>query len=458
MSSEAYVSLGGTEIANAERFAVYSKYLGILHGMQGCACPDLAMLLNDAPYYCPEEDLAPWYDPVVPASEEFAGVWVQEMTGVAASTITREFTRTLTAGAIPGPSFDAERVVAVTAYLAASSEAGLSYGMSWLASALRGSADCPSGQCIGDEMCFLAACPQDCGSQNDLTQAWEANARYLFDVALVDGPSLLEKRSLGTGCSGKRAMLAKVEWTMTAGIPWIFSSPQLIAADAEFCPPVLAGEGECDVVWIRSGDCPTDQGCPTPTGCLADPACAFPLAPLPPQTTDECSCVSRVTSASVVSEAPPGLMPKWLDMVPYIEITTGSAPLRRLTVRFYQDPFGTRCGDPGECPPQDLDECTACGEINFTYAPRDSTIVLDGRTQRAKVICPGGGVNDGGDNTYGPPSSSPATSVLGPDGGPLSWPVFTCNTGLCVQVLADGDFYSSEARVSISLVSRQDAA
>lgn len=454
MSSEAYISLGGTEIANSERFAVYSKYLGILHGMQGCPCPDLAMLLNDAPYYCPEEDLAPWYDPAVPASEEFAGVWVQEMTGVAGSTITREFTRTLTSGAIPGPSFDGERVVAVTAYLAASSEAGLSYGMSWLASALRGSTDCPSGQCIGDEMCFLAACPQECGSQNDLTEAWEANARYLFDVALVSGPTLLEKRSVGTGCGEKKAMLAQIEWTMTAGIPWIFSYPQLVAEDAEFIPPVL--EPGCDVVWIPPGQCPTDDDCPTSAPCLSDPFCTFPLVPLPPQTPQRCSCVSRVTSATVTTEAPPGVMPRWLDMVPYIEITTGNAPMRRLTVQFFQDPFGNGC--------ENLDECTACGEISFTFAPRDSTIVLDGRTQRAHVICPGGSVNDGGSFAYGRPAAAavpavpPSSSLLSPNGGPLTWPVFTCTSGLCVQVLVDGDFYSEEARVSISLVSRQDAA
>lgn len=459
MSSEMYVSLGGTEISNAERFSAYTSYLGILHGLQGCPCPDLAMVLGDVPYTCPKDDLAAWYDPAVPESADFAGVWIQEMTGIAGSTITREFTRSLTAGAVPGPAFDGERVVSVTAYIAAASEAALSYGLGWLASSLRGSTDCSSGQCIGDELCFLSSCPDTCGSQNEMTEAWEAAARFLFDVALVSGPILLEKRSLGRGCGSKSPMLAKIEWTMTAGVPWVFSYPRLVAEGAEFTAPVLAGEGECDVVWIPAGECPPADECPTAVGCVSDPMCTFPMAPQPPQTIDKCSCVSRVTSAHVEIEAPPGVMPRWLDMVPYIEVTTGDVPMRRLTVRFYQKPLAD-----SDC--DDLDECLACGEISFTYAPRDATIVLDGRTQRAKVICAGGATDDGGGNTYGPPAlvagpltSSPASSsLLGANGGPPSWPVFTCNTGLCIQVLVDGDFYSSQAQVSVSLVSRQDAA
>jgi hypothetical protein len=407
--------------------------------LQGCPCPDLNMLLDDVPYTNPEEDNAPWYDPAVDESEDFAGVWVQQITGLQSSTITREYVRTVVNGAVPLSSFDAERVIAVTAYLAASSQQGLSYGLAWLASALRGSGDCDTNLCTLDSLCFLNSCPDFEGTQNDANDAWNEFSRYVFDVGLVAGPTMSEKRSLGS-CGGKQNMLAKVEWTMTAGIPWIFSQPVLVGENLEFVPPSPpVGPDFCDVNWVSApcsfgapgSECPSDSGCET------DPFCSFSSPPAAPQVPSPCSCVDQITAATVQTAVAPGVMPTWLDMVPYIVINTGSAPMRRITVKFFQDPRGLGCVD--------LNDCTDCGEINMTFAPRDSTVIIDGRAQSTTVICPGD------------TRSSGNTQMFGPAGIPLDWPVFSCSSGMCVQVLVDGDFYASDASVNVYLVSREDA-
>lgn len=435
MSSETFASLGGTEISNAARFQAYTRNLGILHGLQGCPCPDLAVLLDDDPYDTPLADLAPWYDSAVSESSGFAGVWIEEITGISASTITREYTRNLNIGATAGPIFDAERVMSFSAWIAADSESALSYGLAWLASALRAGGDCAPGQCIGDEFCFLAACPIGPIVPDDAELVWRNASRYLYDVALVSGPEMVEKHALGTGCGGTQLMLAKVQWTMTAGMPGIFSFPFQLAIDGSFTPPVLAGEDECDVVWIPAGQCPPPVVCNSP-GCVNDPSCVFEVPPDAPQDSGPCSCVNRVTSATHLTAAGALTTPRWFDQVPLVQVSTGSADMRRLSIRFFSNADGL-CSH--------LDDCKACGELNLVFAPRDSVVTFDGRTQRVTITCPGGLVE------------SAERFLYGPNGQPPDWPVFTCNQDLCVQVLVDGDFYATDARVDIALVSRQDA-
>lgn len=451
MAMEGYLSLGGTEISNAERFQAYTRNLGILSGFQACPCPNLSMLLADPPYTTPKGDLAPWYDPNTPASEEFAGVWIQSWGGLSGSTVTREFTRSLISGATPGPIFDAERVVPVTAFLAAKSETGLAYGIAWLSSVLRAGADCE--ECFGDEACFLAGCPQECGSQGDMNDLWAEYSRHIYDVALVSGPTIVEKRSIrktsnpcctdepGCGsCGLKTPLLAKIEFTLTAGIPWIYTQPVAIASAVAFTPPEETED--CGVNWIvlEVGEtCPIPDPCPDIGGCLVDPVCVIESPPLPPVVDSPCSCVTRLTEATIDINSPPGLLPRHLDSVPIIEVSTGDAVMRRLTVRFFADPLGFGCGEP-------LDACRACAEITLTFAPRDSVITIDGRTQRAYVSCPGGGQDDA------------SAFLFGPDGGPVEWPAFSCGSGLCVQVLVDDEYYSDLARVTVSLAARMEAS
>lgn len=450
MASEGYFSLGGTEITNAERWSTYTRNLGIF-ASAGCPCPNLHMLLADPSYTTPKDDRAPWYDENVPESADFAGFWVQEWKGLSGSTITREYVRNIVAGAVPNPVFDAERVVAVTGFLTARSEVGLAYGIAWLSSVLRAGADCE--ECTGDEACFLSGCPEECGSQTDMDELWATYSRYIYDVGLVDGPRILEKRTVrkasnpccdtlpGCGsCGIKTSFLAKVEFTLTAGVPWIFTAPAAIASSVAFTPPE-EGEG-CTINWIvlePGQTCPIVDPCPDLNDCLSDPFCQTTSPPQPPVVTSPCSCTSRLTEATIEINSPPGLLPRNLDAVPIITVNTGDADMRRLTIRFFSDPLGFGCGEP-------LDACRACAEITLTYAPRDAVITLDGRTQRGTVSCPGGGESDA------------APYLFGPDGGPVDWPAFSCGSGLCVQVLVDGQYYSTAARVSVSLAARMDAS
>ncbi|MET7572954.1 hypothetical protein ABZT04_31335 [Streptomyces sp. NPDC005492] len=67
-------------------------------------CPTLtAEMLGDEPYTTPAADQAPWYDPNVPASEDFAGLLVLSMDGIDDYPVKRSVTNAVTGGGVLGP-------------------------------------------------------------------------------------------------------------------------------------------------------------------------------------------------------------------------------------------------------------------------------------------------------------------------------------------------------------------
>lgn len=430
MAFEGYLSLGGTEIGNVNRFGAYVRNLGIMDFRMNCNCPDLDEILDDEPYVNPTSDNAPWYDVNNPISAQFAGVWIQTVTGIDNSPISRTYTDLIGAGAITGAPYDQKREIHVTAWLAGASEQGLSYGLAWLGSALRGSGDCSF--CEGDEMCILDACPEGFDTPDS---AWTEHNKTLFDVTLSSGPTVLEKKGFQHTCNGTKPLLAKVEFVLTSVNPWIFSTPVDVATGLAFTDDPTAG---CDIEWIpvSSGLCPVIDPC-AQVSCGAGCGALTPVVNEPVSTTG-CACTERISSASLVASAPSDILPNWLDAVPIITITTGSAEMRRVTVRFYHNPLDRPC--------EDLNVCNACSEINVTYLPADATAVIDGRMRHTTVTCAAG------------TESYDHVTFGGPNGAPADWPALSCGSGLCVEVLVDADHYAADARVSIALASRQDLA
>lgn len=161
-----FSALGGNEIVNSARVAAYARGLSVL-----CSCDTLAEALGDGLYVSPADDPAPWYEPPRPESVEFWGVLGLEIHGASQSTLTRAWTELITDGSIAGAARRAAREIEFKVMLIAGTEAGLSYGLSWLSAALRGSA-CHTG-CSGDTLCLLAGCPEPppVGHEQDPCQA-----------------------------------------------------------------------------------------------------------------------------------------------------------------------------------------------------------------------------------------------------------------------------------------------
>lgn len=148
-----WASMGGTDIVNSSRVAAYARGITVM-----CTCPDLPAALGDEQYDHPARDPAPWYDTAIPESGDFWGVLGLEITGASSSTLSTPYMERVQGGAVGGAPKRGPREVEFKVMLLARTEAALSYGMSWLAAALRGAA-CQPG-CGGDNLCLLAGCPE----------------------------------------------------------------------------------------------------------------------------------------------------------------------------------------------------------------------------------------------------------------------------------------------------------
>ncbi|MEU6628478.1 hypothetical protein ABZ905_09300 [Streptomyces parvus] len=407
-----YMDLGCTEIINSARASVYAELYCLLTACD--PCPGLPEAINDAPYVDPVTDLAPWYDPAVPESALFLGVMGVDAVGFSTSTRSRTPVQLVGDGAALGIARRAHRELVYTVLLLVREECALPYALEWLAAALQG-APC-EGACMGDEIGVFSCCPEGDGLRE---------LRHLYGVGLVDGPDVTATRYYDEG------VIAEVTFTLAAAVPWIYREP-------------LAGLGD----WISMGDgelltYDPDEvyaDCLDPTPCLSDPLC--PPPPLPvraPVPVDSCYPTGDAEFRRSVVALTPADQPEWLEAVPVLELETGGTALRRLIVRFWANPLGSDCMDVA-------DPCAACTDIQIPYLPPGSTLRVDGRTQTAEVTCAAGSQG----------SVTTAPTLYGALGQSFEWPVFSCATGLCIEILSTAATTSADARARVLLVPRSD--
>lgn len=152
-------------------------------------------------------------------------------------------------------------------------------------------------------------------------------------------------------------------------------------------------------------------------GVLADPDC--PPIPLPPRApvidelcVDEISTYKRFTVT-----IPQEVVPAWADVVPIVNITSTSQPLRQLRARFYSN--------ESNLDPADLVPCSYVGEFIVSYLPENSTMTIDGITQTVTVIGTNGDVQQA------------AHLLYGSGGGPMVWPAMSCGSRYDLAVDVD---------------------
>lgn len=154
-----WLQLGGAEIANNTRVMRYAQSLVPLLAPACDDCPDLSVLLGDDPYESPMIDEAAWYDPDIPASGEFAGFYMLDITGLTDDTRSAPVVQSVGDGGLVQRSRRATKEARVTGVLLASTPAGLEFGKEWLKSVLDSGCPDPASGCEGDDLCFLASCP-----------------------------------------------------------------------------------------------------------------------------------------------------------------------------------------------------------------------------------------------------------------------------------------------------------
>lgn len=472
-----YLAVGDTEIINTARLYTYADTVGSPVNLAECGCESLtADVVDDEPYTTPDADPAPWYDPDVPESADFIGLLPLEVDGFDNYPMRRATSTAVTGGGVFGPARAQPRTITVTAVVLAVTCCGAAYGLHWLAEALGG---CSGPGCGGECLTAYNCCP---GVDESPGEFNEAHRRTFRRVALVDGPTVMERR--GEGCSGTgecaavSAEVLTVEFVLTAATPWPWTDPEVILDEVplprddsgecftwcihggspqpepacitlgdEACPPgavpVEFTDAACEVGWPDeqpppdpcAGPCRLAT-CEDPADLCSDPSCR-PQRPPTPATPESCFCEALATETDIYELDLSGRA-GWAADAPIITIEAGSEDLRRLKVSLYERTFdheGLTCEEVAE-----VERCNPHSTYHVGYLKAGATLTLDGQIERALVECA--------------EVCESARDVWGVDGGPPSWRLLDCDT-YCLVVESDASSPpASDATLTVALSGR----
>ena len=322
-------------------------------------------------YQSPEIDDAPWYDPQVPESKDFAGLFVEEIVGFD-SVVDRSVTEGAIYGGALGPLRLGSRKLTVTGYLFAKTCAGAEYGLGWLNEALIGSSGCID--CALGEFYLLASCPAESPADPlDYT-------RLMLRTGLVDGPKVVDR--FGTCCNACGYTTLKVQFTIASEVPYVFSDLRYALFEEPFSGGVVE-EYEFDAFC---------NDCPPVVDNTFQPDCGPAFIPRPASFSviDECYCdpwcVNLLcTTVEVLSD--------WNTATTVVQIATGSGDMRNLKIRAYENAAAAVGVD---CPCVDIhhDEYWKCRQpcatVEVGRLPSGSVLTIDSRTRVASLKLPGG--------------------------------------------------------------------
>lgn len=379
---------GCVEFANDERTLAYHRWAcsnnlyptGCTPRIDLCPCDADA---PDTPYSDPATDEVCWYDPSVPESAEFLGVIVLNRV-VRNSTFSREVSDNFIEGSILNRPTIKGRSFVFDAILLATSCEGMAYGKEWLRGVLEDapcatqSSACES--CFGKRMSIRTTCPAG-DTTDDGLHEW-------FGVGLVDGLQDDEDQP-GRKCCCVRQ---QVSFTMQSESPWSHSTLPVTVCDQEVDPD---GYNRCyDWTLDCFECCGPSIDCDR---CKFDPVCScFPfIIPQPELPRDDCD--SCVPLAKIIQCCCSEDLPGVYDTTFKIDIYSGidvdndaflNSGMRDFVLKIYQNPKGLPCITDDESYDLWCNE-VPCAEININYIPYDSTLTIDGRTERITLTCNG---------------------------------------------------------------------
>lgn len=203
--------------------------------------PGLAEYLHDILY---RPEIAPWYTTRQPESAEFAGIWVMDVTGLDVTPVARSVTDLVGAGGVAGPHRDVWRPLRFEALLIACSNAGLKFGLDWLACNLRDTTDRTDSV-----LRYFAAHP----SHSDVDPA--TLVRDAHGVVLTKSPEIVEQH-LASNVPNQQATLYRVSWEMAVCVPYAYRPPFNV-------PVVWDSLTSKSINWLHAADCIRPETCET---------------------------------------------------------------------------------------------------------------------------------------------------------------------------------------------------
>lgn len=201
--------------------------------------PGLKDYLHDTNY---RVELAPWFSLLKPESKEFMGIWVTDVKGLDPTPVERDVTEMVGSGGMAGPHRDASRTLSFDALLIACTNAGLEYGLDWLACRLRETAD------RSDSILeFFKAHP----SYSDV--ASEELIRHAHGVVLTQSPQI--KESIGPGRRpNEQATIYRISWEMAATNPYVYLPPVKVDIDWD---DIYSQS----IQWVHEANCKKPNSC-----------------------------------------------------------------------------------------------------------------------------------------------------------------------------------------------------
>lgn len=375
---DGYMSVNGVEVLNVARAHAYiTQHLPGLTAR--CNAPELREALGHAPYISPLDDSAPWYQGDRSAAERFYGLFPLGAKGTEDSTRTMRVTELIGDGAIHTMPRHGAREIRVTALALAADGEALAEGLAWLRDVLAGE-DCSDPSqlgCTGKDVVMYAAKPTDIVEE-------ETHRRYFYESEVTDPLTVIAEYP------SKVCSMVQVEFTITAGRPWAFTTTTEVAtlaldAGLNFTDPV----GE---------DCaPTN---PAYDNYVDDPFFTAIARPPQPPVIAPPNILNINSWRRRTALIPQYLTQRWGRVVPNVRISTAAA-VQYLRIRFYREGNG-------------LEGCDYDAEFLISYIPANAVMGLDAIRRSATLTLADG-------------RAVPAGHLLfGSDGRPFQWPSLGC--------------------------------
>lgn len=406
-----YFCFGCSELANNARLAKYVAWAAAtgqwadmdccVEMPNECWCP-----ADGTPddYTDPVTDSACWYDPLIPESSEYLGMYVTKVIGLNDSTTARSSTQNLGRGASLGRPANGGRSFQITALLVATSCCGMDYGIEFVRRILE-QGGCGSGTCL-DGCGALGSCGLTCMTARTCCPEDDENDTGLWqwvNAGVVDGIKEVADGSMAS-C---RCCLREVTFTIQTETPEAYSIEPVVCIDKD---ADLANTATRCFDWTNG--CP--DAFPIVPDCTEDPLCApfGCVLPQPPQRTNYCWCEPMGVSIDCCCAQDQA---NHRDETYRVVIDAGKNPLdakfreqglRNMRLKFYTADPKRPCPSDDEIAARGYGDADQCAVLEVPYLKPGARLVLDGRTERITVECDGQ-CFPGWNSVYGPNGSDP---------------------------------------------------
>jgi hypothetical protein len=349
-------------------------------GPECCTYVDLQWCPLDSPtipYTNPIDDGACWYDPDIPESADFLGLFVVGVTGLEDDTHARGTNDIAGDGSVFNRPVRPGKVTTWDVILLATSCCGMDYGRDWLATTLRGQGCAHGATKFGDlcgttEMTVRVCCPEE-GME-------DTGLRTFPTASLTQGLVRADGDRRDKCCCNYR----RYTFVITTGTPDSYSPPEVICDQ-----PLDLANAQCT---ICREDIILPSPCVDPIGCGEDFIAAFAS----PSLREECFCppLEQTRNCCCVDQFQTGASRRAL----IIDLFSGADPnnvpftqngARNIEILIWENATRLPCPTTQEEFDWFVQNVPVCARVTVGYVPPSSTLRIDGRTGEAYIICTG---------------------------------------------------------------------